>query len=101
MKSFQLEWNQWFSSYTEESELKSFIQYIDSLKSYEKFNIPKDTDTESDDRFDLGRMRSLMNRLGNPQVFILLGLKGKDPLQLICQTSYVQKVISLVVILGK
>ncbi|KAK9035426.1 hypothetical protein V6N11_077466 [Hibiscus sabdariffa] len=73
MKSFQLESKQWFSSYTEEPELKSFIQYIDSLKNFEKSDIPKDASNDSDDGFDL------------------------DPLQLICRTSYIQKVILLVV----
>ncbi|KAK8521228.1 hypothetical protein V6N13_077345 [Hibiscus sabdariffa] len=53
-----------FSSYTEEPKLKSFIQYIDSLKNYEKSGVPKDAGTDSDDGFDLGRMMTL---IGNPQ----------------------------------
>ncbi|KAK8537178.1 hypothetical protein V6N13_042124 [Hibiscus sabdariffa] len=81
MKTFQLESKQWFSSCTEEPELKSFIQYIDSLKNYEKSGVPKDAGTDSDDGFDLGRMRRLMNRLGNPQSNFksvhIAGTKGK------------------------
>ncbi|EOY23453.1 Folylpolyglutamate synthetase family protein isoform 1 [Theobroma cacao] len=67
LKKFRLESKQWFSTYTEEPELKDFIQYIDSLKNYEKSGVPKDAGTDSDDGFDLGRMRRLMDRLGNPQ----------------------------------
>ncbi|KAL4384771.1 hypothetical protein GQ457_15G002570 [Hibiscus cannabinus] len=81
MKTFQLESKQRFSSYTEEPELKSFIQYIDSLKNYEKSGVPKDAGTDSDDGFDLGRMRRLMTRLGNPQSNFksvhIAGTKGK------------------------
>ncbi|XVF12624.1 hypothetical protein REPUB_Repub08aG0135000 [Reevesia pubescens] len=80
-KKFQLESKQWFSSYTEEPELKDFIQYIDSLKNFEKSGVPKDAGTDSDDGFDLGRMRRLMNRLGNPQSNFksvhIAGTKGK------------------------
>ncbi|KAK6250698.1 hypothetical protein SCA6_004703 [Theobroma cacao] len=63
LKKFRLESKQWFSTYTEEPELKDFIQYIDSLKNYEKSGVPKDAGTDSDDGFDLGRMRRLMDRL--------------------------------------
>ncbi|KAK8624528.1 hypothetical protein V6N13_065867 [Hibiscus sabdariffa] len=54
-----------------ESKLKSFIKYIDSLKNYEKSGIPKDVGTDSDDGFNLGRMRRLMNQLGNPHPHML------------------------------
>ena len=50
-----------------EPELTDFIQYIDSLKNYERSGVSKDAGTESDDGFDLGRMRCLMDCLGNPQ----------------------------------
>ena len=40
---------------------------MDSLKNYEKVGVPKGAGTDSDDGFDLGRMRRLMERLGNPQ----------------------------------
>ncbi|XP_007038953.2 PREDICTED: dihydrofolate synthetase isoform X2 [Theobroma cacao] len=81
LKKFRLESKQWFSTYTEEPELKDFIQYIDSLKNYEKSGVPKDAGTDSDDGFDLGRMRRLMDRLGNPQSNFksvhIAGTKGK------------------------
>ncbi|KAE8664048.1 Folylpolyglutamate synthetase family protein isoform 2 [Hibiscus syriacus] len=66
-RSVQLEPKQWLSSYSPDPELKGFTQYIDSLKNYEKYGVPKDAGTDSDDGFDLGRMRRLMKRLGNPQ----------------------------------
>ncbi|XP_021277917.1 dihydrofolate synthetase [Herrania umbratica] len=81
LKMFRLESKQWLSTYTEEPELKHFIQYIDSLKNYEKSGVPKDAGTDSDDGFDLGRMRRLMDRLGNPQSNFksvhIAGTKGK------------------------
>ncbi|XVE64334.1 hypothetical protein DITRI_Ditri07aG0093400 [Diplodiscus trichospermus] len=81
LKKFQLESKQWSSTYTEEAELTDFIRYIDSLKNYEKSGVPKDAGTESDDGFDLGRMRRLMERLGNPQSNFksvhIAGTKGK------------------------
>ncbi|KAJ6294940.1 hypothetical protein OIU76_022928 [Salix suchowensis] len=56
-----------FSKYTEEPEPKDFIDYLDSLKNYEKLGVAMDAGTDSDDGLDLGRMRRLMDRLGNPQ----------------------------------
>ncbi|GMN44459.1 hypothetical protein TIFTF001_013662 [Ficus carica] len=50
----------------EEPELKDFMEYMDSLKNYEKSGVPKDAGTDSDDGFDLGRMRRLMELLDNP-----------------------------------
>lgn len=44
-----------------------FVAYIDSLKNYEKLGVPKGAGTDTDDGFDLGRMRRLLGRLGNPQ----------------------------------
>ncbi|XP_039062907.1 LOW QUALITY PROTEIN: dihydrofolate synthetase-like [Hibiscus syriacus] len=80
-RTVQFESKQWLSSYTQDPELNSFIQYIDSLKNYEKSGVPKDAGTDSDDGFDLGRMRRLMNRLGNPQSNFksvhIAGTKGK------------------------
>ena len=52
---------------TEELELKDFMDYLDSLKNYEKLGVPKGAGTDSDDGFDLGRMRTLMQLLDNPQ----------------------------------
>ena len=43
------------------------MEYMDSLKNYEKVGVPKGAGTDSDDGFDLSRMRRLMVRLGNPQ----------------------------------
>lgn len=70
-----------FSKYTEEPEPKEFIDYLDSLKNYEKLGVPKNAGTDSDDGLDLGRMRRLMDRLGNPQskfkAVHVAGTKGK------------------------
>lgn len=54
------------STFSDEPELKEFIDYIDNLKNYEKCGVPKDAGTDSEDGFDLGRMRRLMQLLGNP-----------------------------------
>lgn len=43
-----------------------FMNYLDSLKNFEKSGVPKGAGTDSDDGFDLGRMNRLMDRLGNP-----------------------------------
>lgn len=51
----------------EESELKEFNDYLDNLKNHEKSGVPKGAGTDSDDGFDLGRMKRLMQSLGNPQ----------------------------------
>lgn len=63
----------WVSPFTQgpslsagDVEVRELVQYIDSLKNYEKSGVPKDAGTDSDDGFDLGRMRRLMGRLGNP-----------------------------------
>lgn len=53
--------------FSDEPELKEFIDFIDNLKNYEKAGVPKGAGTDSDDGFDLGRMRRLMQLLGNPQ----------------------------------
>ena len=50
----------------EDSELKDFSEFMDSLKNYEKSGVPKGAGTDSDDGFDLGRMRRLMELLDNP-----------------------------------
>lgn len=77
----ELGFKQWFSTYREDPELNSFIEYIDALKNYEKVGVPKDAGTDSDDGFDLGRMKRLMDCLGNPQskfkVVHIAGTKGK------------------------
>uniref|UniRef100_A0A2N9EAT3 Mur ligase central domain-containing protein n=1 Tax=Fagus sylvatica TaxID=28930 RepID=A0A2N9EAT3_FAGSY len=57
------------------------MEYMDSLKNYEKVGVPKGAGTDSDDGFDLSRMRRLMVRLGNPQSHFkavhIAGTKGK------------------------
>ncbi|CAI0388250.1 unnamed protein product [Linum tenue] len=77
-----LGWKQLFSTCREEpEELKDFSDYLDSLTNYEKSGVPKDAGTDSDDGLDLGRMRRLMTRLGDPQskfkVVHIAGTKGK------------------------
>ncbi|XP_021616708.1 dihydrofolate synthetase isoform X2 [Manihot esculenta] len=77
----KLDFKQLFSSYRDEPELKDFVDYLDSLKNYEKSGVPKDAGTDSDEGFDLGRMRRLMDRLGNPhakfKAIHIAGTKGK------------------------
>jgi hypothetical protein len=46
--------------------MKDLLDYIDSLKNYEKSGVPTGAGTDSHDGFDLGRMRRLMDRFGNP-----------------------------------
>lgn len=50
----------------EDPELKELLDFMDNLKNYEKSGVPKGAGTDSDDGFDLGRMRRLMALLGNP-----------------------------------
>lgn len=52
---------------SEDPELKPFLDYMDNLKNYEKSGVPHGAGTESNDGFDLGPMRRLMARFGNPQ----------------------------------
>ncbi|CAN0891799.1 Dihydrofolate synthetase [Linum grandiflorum] len=70
-----------FSISSDETELKDFTDYLDSLTNYERWGVPKDAGTDSDDGLDLGRMRRLMNRLGDPQTKFkavhIAGTKGK------------------------
>ncbi|KAI3725706.1 hypothetical protein L1987_65498 [Smallanthus sonchifolius] len=65
----------------EESEMKEFNEYLDNLKNHEKSGVPKGAGTDTDDGFDLGRMRRLMQSLGNPQfkykAIHIAGTKGK------------------------
>lgn len=55
-----------FSTFSDEAELEEFLGYMDNLKNYEKCGVPKGAGTDTDDGFDLGRMRRLMQLLGNP-----------------------------------
>ncbi|GMH19622.1 hypothetical protein Nepgr_021463 [Nepenthes gracilis] len=65
----------------EHPEMKELFEYLENLKNYEKLGVPRNAGTDSDDGFDLGRMRRLMERLGNPQsmykVVHVAGTKGK------------------------
>ena len=54
-------------SHADDSEMKDLMDYIDSLKNYEKSGVPKGAGTDSREGFDLGRMTRLMERFGNPQ----------------------------------
>ena len=49
------------------SETRELVEYLDNLKNYEKSGVPENAGTDTDDGFDLGRMRRLVDRLGNPQ----------------------------------
>ncbi|XP_015878195.1 dihydrofolate synthetase [Ziziphus jujuba] len=66
---------------SEDTVLKDFMEYLDALKNYEKSGVPKSAGTDSDEGFDLGRMRRLMELLGNPQsnfkAVHIAGSKGK------------------------
>ncbi|XP_045789160.1 dihydrofolate synthetase [Trifolium pratense] len=68
-------------SYREDLEMKDLLDYIDSLKNYEKSGVPTGAGTDSHDGFDLGRMRRLMDRFGNPhskfKAVHIAGTKGK------------------------
>ncbi|KAK2399414.1 folylpolyglutamate synthase [Trifolium repens] len=68
-------------SYQEDLEMKDLLDYIDSLKNYEKSGVPTGAGTDSHDGFDLGRMRRLMDRFGNPhskfKAVHIAGTKGK------------------------
>ncbi|XP_065858428.1 dihydrofolate synthetase-like [Euphorbia lathyris] len=70
-----------FSNFGEDPELKDFMDYMDALKNYEKLGIPNGAGTDSDNGFDLRRVRRLMDRLGNPQskfkAIHIAGTKGK------------------------
>ncbi|KAF7816726.1 dihydrofolate synthetase isoform X1 [Senna tora] len=69
------------SSVAEDPEMKHFVDYIDSLKNYEKSGVPRGAGTDSRQGFDLGRMTRLMQRFGNPQskfkAVHIAGTKGK------------------------
>ncbi|XP_074291663.1 dihydrofolate synthetase-like isoform X2 [Silene latifolia] len=62
-------------------ETRELVEYLDNLKNFEKLGVPENAGTDSNDGFDLDRMRRLMDRLGNPQsnykVVHVAGTKGK------------------------
>ncbi|XXG71362.1 hypothetical protein AAC387_Pa07g0634 [Persea americana] len=65
----------------EDPKLRDLLDFLDNLKNYEKSGVPKGAGTDSSDGFDLGRMRRLMERLGNPhskfKAVHIAGTKGK------------------------
>lgn len=56
------------------------MEFLDSLKNYEKLGVPKGAGTESLDGFDLARMRRLLVALGDPL--------SKYPVRLSLSLSY-------------
>lgn len=50
----------------EEGPLGGFFEYMERLRNYERSGVPRGAGTDSDDGFDLGRMRRLLRRLGDP-----------------------------------
>ncbi|XP_061350278.1 dihydrofolate synthetase-like [Gastrolobium bilobum] len=68
-------------SHHEDPEMKDLMNYIDSLKNYEKSGVPRGAGTDSQEGFDLGRMKRLMERFGNPhskfKAVHIAGTKGK------------------------
>ncbi|KAL9240516.1 hypothetical protein vseg_014724 [Gypsophila vaccaria] len=67
--------------FSECAQTSEVVEYLDNLKNYEKSGVPENAGTDTDDGFDLGRMRRLMDRLGNPQskykIVHVAGTKGK------------------------
>lgn len=65
----------------EEGKLGEFLEYMDRLRNYERSGLPRGAGTDSDDGFDLGRMRRLLRRLGDPHTHYpavhIAGTKGK------------------------
>lgn len=76
---------------SEGPELKDFMEYLDALKDYEKSGVPKSAGTDSDEGFDLGRMRRLMELLGNPQSKFKVWIKVFLPLSLFLFFIYLKK----------
>jgi len=53
-------------TFSSKPEMKDLLDYLDSLKNFEKSGVPRGAGTDSDEGFDLGRTRRLMERFGNP-----------------------------------
>ncbi|CAD6269890.1 unnamed protein product [Miscanthus lutarioriparius] len=64
-----------------EGPLGGFFEYMERLRNYERSGVPRGAGTDSDDGFDLGRMRRLLRRLGDPHTHFpamhIAGTKGK------------------------
>ncbi|WOL00773.1 dihydrofolate synthetase [Canna indica] len=65
----------------EDPDIGEFLDYMERLKNYERVGVPRGAGTDSDEGFDLGRMRRLLERFGNPhkrfKVVHIAGTKGK------------------------
>ncbi|WVZ72851.1 hypothetical protein U9M48_021247 [Paspalum notatum var. saurae] len=65
----------------DEGQLGDFFDYMERLRNYERSGVPRGAGTDSDDGFDLGRMRRLLRRLGDPHTHYpavhIAGTKGK------------------------
>ncbi|TVU26982.1 hypothetical protein EJB05_29560 [Eragrostis curvula] len=63
------------------AELDDFFEYMERLCNHERFGVPRGAGTDSDDGFDLGCMRRLLHRLGDPHTHFpavhIAGTKGK------------------------
>ncbi|XP_006664219.3 dihydrofolate synthetase [Oryza brachyantha] len=65
----------------EDGHLGEFSEYMERLRNYERSGVPRGAGTDSDDGFDLGRMRRLLRCLGDPHTHFpavhIAGTKGK------------------------
>lgn len=65
----------------EDPKLQEMLDFLDSLKNYEKEGVPKGAGTDTQEGFDLQRMERLIQLLGNPlacyPVVHVAGTKGK------------------------
>ncbi|XP_020097100.1 dihydrofolate synthetase [Ananas comosus] len=82
----QLSWRRLRSSSAmarggEGEELGGFSESMERLRNYERIGVPRGAGTDSGDGFDLGRMRRLLRRLGDPHALFkavhIAGTKGK------------------------
>ncbi|KAK3137068.1 hypothetical protein QOZ80_5BG0447280 [Eleusine coracana subsp. coracana] len=65
----------------EDAQLGEFFEYMERLRNFERSGVPRGAGTDSDDGFDLERMRRLLRRLGDPHTHFpavhIAGTKGK------------------------
>ena len=62
-----------------EGQLGEFLEYMDRLRNYERSGVPRGAGTDSGDGFDLGRMRRLLRRLGDPHTHYPVSLAPLSP----------------------
>ncbi|KAL4186848.1 hypothetical protein AMTRI_Chr09g36140 [Amborella trichopoda] len=53
---------------SEVPEMGEFMGFMETLKNYERLGVPTGAGTDSEYGFDLGRMRRLLHRLGDPHL---------------------------------